>query len=175
MEFFAADDGGVDRVAVMETDFRLHFFAQFALGGFQYLPQFAVLRQFVAFRRRQRCAFFQETLAQHIDEIFAAQMVVARAGGYLDDAVEIIEYGYVKRPATQVVNQKARVVGFFLQTVSKAGGSRFVEQTQDVQTCHLRRVFRCLTLDGVEIGGNGQNDIAYRFPQKGFRIFFQAF
>ena len=154
-------------------DFRLHFAAEFALGGFQRLPQFAAVGQFGAFVVAQFLALAQKAVAQYLHEIFAAQMVVARAGGHLHHAVEIIEHGHVKGAAAQVVNQKTGVVRPLLQTIGQAGGGGFVQQAQRVQPGHLRRVARGLALDGVEIGGHGDDHIADGFAQKGFGVFFE--
>ena len=173
LEFLAGNRGGGHAVAYVHLHFGLHFFAEPAFGGFQSLPQLAAVGEAGAFFVAQFFAFGQKKLAQHLHEIFAAQVVVARAGGYLHHAVEIIQHGYVERAAAEVVNQKAGVVGLFLQAVGQAGGGGLVEQAQRVEPGHLRGVARGLALDGVEIGGHGNHHVAHFFAQIGFGIFFQ--
>ena len=97
VKFVAGNDGGNDAAADINRDFGQHFFAQFPFCGFQSLPQFAAVAQFGAFGIAQFFALAQEALAQYLYEVFAAQMVVARTGGYLHHAVEIVQNGYVER------------------------------------------------------------------------------
>ena len=174
VKFVAGNDGGNDAAADIDCDFCLHFFAQFPFCGFQGLPQFAAVAQFGAFGIAQFFALAQEAVAQYLYEVFPTQMVVARTGGYLHHAVEIVQNGYVERAAAQVVNQETGVVGLFLQAVGQAGGGRFVQQAQDVQPGHLRRIARSLPLDGVEIGRHGDDGFVHGFAQKRFRVFLQA-
>ena len=175
MELVAGNCGRHHAPANVYGDFRLHFAAEFALGSFQRLPQFAAVGESGALVVVQLLALAQEAVAQHLHEVFAAQMVVARAGGHLHHAVEIVEHGHVKRAAAEVVNQKTGIVGTFLQAVGQTGGGGLVQQAQRVQPRHLRGVARGLPLDGVEIGGHGNYRVGNGFAQKGFGVFFELF
>ena len=80
LEFFAADDGGVNRVAVMETGFPSAFLRPVCVWRFPiFLPLLAVLRQFIAFRRRQRRAFFRKHWRNTLTKSSPPKSVVARA------------------------------------------------------------------------------------------------
>ena len=99
MELAARYGGRHHAPVYINGDFRLHLVAEFALGGFQRLPQLAAVGQFGALVVAQFLALAQKAVAQHLHEIFAAQMVVTRAGRHLHHAVEIIEHRHIKGAA----------------------------------------------------------------------------
>ena len=99
---------------------------------------------------------FKQVAEQAMVEVVAAQCAVAAGGFNFKQTFGQLQYGYVERTATQVVNDKRAFRGI-VQPVGNRGGGRLVEEAQDIQACQARGIFGGLTLGIVKISGYGND------------------
>ena len=105
--------------------------------------------------------FIQRYGQQQVVDVVAAQVRVAVCGLHLEDAVAQFEDRNVERAAAQVINGNGahfRAV----QSVGQSGCGGLVDQPQHLQPGHAARVFGCLPLRIVEVGGHGNDGLRHR-------------
>ena len=145
--------------------FNLSFFSSFA----QTLHSHTVNRQVNAF------CFFEfgnHPVDDFLVKVIAAQMSITISSFYFKYAVAHFQDGNVEGTAAQVIYENGVVVSF-VDTVSKSCSGRFVDDTQNFQTCDFACVFGSLTLAVREVSRNSDNCLGYSFSQIFFCITFQ--
>jgi hypothetical protein len=88
---------------------------------------------------------------EDVEEILAAEKVVARAGVHFDDAVEQLQDGHVEGAAAQVEHREARAVALFLQSIGQRRRRGLVDQAFHADAGQLARGARGLALRVGEI------------------------
>ena len=76
----------------------------------------------------------------------------------LENTLLDLQNGDIESTTTKIVDGD-NTVGLLLKTVGKSGGSRLVNDTENVQTSDLTGVLGGLTLGVVEVGGNSDNSV----------------
>ena len=100
---------------------------------------------------------------RHI-EIVAAQTAVALRGQDFKGLVVDIQNGKVERAPSEIVDGHGLGCLLF-QTVGHGGRRRLVDEPRNLQTRYLRSLERGLTLDVIEIGGNGDDGFLHLSAQ----------
>ena len=116
--------------------------------------------------------FISNPVHDTVIEVIAAQMAVAVGSSYFEYAVSQIEDGYIECAAAQIINEEAVFLAVFdlVKAVSQRGCGRFVDDTEDIQSCNLACVLGCLTLSICEVCRAGNNCIGYLFTEVCFCI-----
>ena len=102
-------------------------------------------------------------------EVVAAEVVVARGGLDLEDALAQLEHRDVEGAAAQVEDED-RLVVLLVEPVGERGRGRLVDDAQDVQPGDLAGVARRLALGVVEVGRNGDDRVRDRLAEIGLGV-----
>ena len=89
--------------------------------------------------------------------VVAAQVVVARGGENLEDAVAQLEHGHIERAAAQVEDQDLLILIHLVEAVSQSRGCGLVDDALDIEAGDLAGVLRGLALRVVEVRGDGDD------------------
>src|SRR5579864_2599061 len=116
--------------------------------------------------------FFVDERLQQIIDVVATEMGVAVGGEDLVDVAlaggDELQHGNIEGAATEIVDGNVAPL-FFVQAVSQRGGSRFVDQAQDLKPSKFSSVLGGLTLRVIEIGGHGDDGAVNAFAEIGLR------
>ena len=82
----------------------------------------------------------EELLDDLIDEVFAAQEIVAGAGMHFDHAVEQFQHGHVEGAAAQVEDQELGFILALVQAVGQGRGGGLADQALHLQAGQLAGV-----------------------------------
>src|SRR3989344_3035973 len=88
---------------------------------------------------------------------------------YLDDIITNFEHGDVKSPSSEVEDHNLLIL-LFVEPVGKCGGGRLVDDALDVEAGDFSRVFGCLALGIVEIGGHRDNSLGDALAKARLRV-----
>lgn len=118
------------------------------------------MRQFLA---REGFAFELVVAAtgrhQQIEEILAAQVIVACAGMHLDDTVEYLENRNVEGSAAQVQDDECRAVDPLLQPVSDSRRRGFIDQALNADSRQFAGRAGRLALRIAEVGRHADDGL----------------
>ena len=89
-------------------------------------------------------------------EVVAAETVVTCCSKNLYNAVTDFKDRDVEGTAAEVVNHNL-LVRLLVETVSKSGSCRLIDDTENLKTCNLTCVLCCLTLAVRKVCRNGDN------------------
>ena len=92
-----------------------------------------------------------DPVGQRAVVIVTAQGRITTGGQHLKNAFCQTQDRDVERTATQIVDRVNALAGI-VQSISDGRSSGLIDETQHLQTGHLRRVLRCLALRVVKIG-----------------------
>ncbi len=149
-------------------EFDLCFFA----GFFQTLVGHGVSLQFEAILCFE---FVSNPVHDAGIEVVAAQVAVAVGCFYFEYAISEVQDGNIECAAAQIVYEETVFLAVFdfVQAISQGGSGRFVDDTEDVQTCNLAGIFGSLALCVGEVSRAGDNGIGNFFAQVCFCVYFQ--
>lgn len=106
-------------------------------------------------------------VANQVDiEILTTKVCVTVGGFDLEDTVLDLEDGDIEGTTTKIVDGD-NAVSLLLQTIGQGGGSRLVDDTENVKTGNLTGILGALTLGIVEVGGDGDNGVLDGLRQVG--------
>ena len=102
-------------------------------------------------------------------EVVAAEVVVARGGLDLEDAVADLEHGHVEGAAAEVEDED-RLVGLLVEAVGQRRGGRLVDDALDVEAGDLAGVLGRLALVVVEVRRDGDDRAVDRVAEIGLGV-----
>ena len=102
-------------------------------------------------------------------EVVAAEVVVARGGLDLEDAVADLEDRHVERAAAEVEDED-RLVGLLVEAVGQRRGGRLVDDALDVEAGDLAGVLGRLALVVVEVRRDGDDRAVDRVAEVGLGV-----
>lgn len=106
-------------------------------------------------------------VANQVDiEILTTKVGVTVGGLDLEDTVLDLEDGDIEGTTTKIVDGD-NAVGLLLQTIGQGGGSRLVDDTENVETGNLTGILGALTLSIVEVSGDGDDGVLDGLGQVG--------
>ncbi|CAF3485171.1 unnamed protein product [Fusarium graminearum] len=97
-------------------------------------------------------------------EIFTTEMGITVGGLDLENTVLDLKDGDIEGTTTKIVDSD-NAVSLLLETVGKSGGSRLVDDTEDVEAGNLTSVLGALSLRVVEVGGDGDDGVLDRLRE----------
>mmetsp|Transcript_32921 Transcript_32921/g.64572 ORF Transcript_32921/g.64572 Transcript_32921/m.64572 type:complete len:154 (-) Transcript_32921:472-933(-) len=100
---------------------------------------------------------FQKVFDNTMVKIFTPQVSISRSGQHLKNSIVNRQHRDIKSTTTKIVHEDVSVLVTFVQTVCDCCGSRFVDNSQDIETCNLASIFGGLALSVVKIGGYSDN------------------
>ena len=89
----------------------------------------------------------------------------------LKDALTQLQDGDIEGPTAQVIDSDY-LIPLLIQPVGQRGSCRFVDDTQDLESCNRSRVFGRLALRIVKVGWHRNHGLGNTLAQFGFRIDF---
>ena len=110
-----------------------------------------------------------EPVDDRLVEVVAAEVVVARGGLDLEDAVPDLQHGHVERAAAEVEDEDG-LVRLLVEAVGQRRGGRLVDDALDVEAGDAAGVLRRLALVVVEVGGNGDDRGVDALAEVGLRV-----
>ena len=117
---------------------------------------------------------FCQPVNDDIIEVIAAQMCITGCALYFEGTIIDIQDRYIECTAAQVINQDVHLFIFiFVQTECQSRCGRFVDDTDDIQTCDTAGVLCCLTLCVIEVCRDSNDSLFNLLTQVSFRIIFQ--
>ena len=124
----------------------------------------------------QVCAFVVfELLHEPVDDdvvkVVTAEVSVTVGGEHFEDTATKFKDRDIKRTATEVEDCNLHVFVGFVDAVGECGGSRFVDDSLDIETCDLSGFFGCLTLRVAEVGGHGDDSFGHFLSEVVFGCF----
>ena len=138
---------------------------QFFLGFFGFLFQAAHCGRVTG--EVDAVGFFElrhSVLDDALVEVVAAEVGVAAGRQNGEGAVLDLNDGDIEGSAAEIVDEDF-LGGFVIQTVGDSGGSRLVDDAQDIQTGNASCVLRGLALAVVKVGRNRDDGFGDRFAQ----------
>ena len=154
-----------------KVDFRFHDAGKLDLGllcGFtQTLEGHAVLAEIDACFAAE---LVDEPVHNALVEVVAAEEGVAAGGLDLEYAVAHLQNGDVEGAAAEVVDGEGLVAAVLADAVGHRSGGGFVDDAKDFESRNLAGVLGGLSLGVVEVGGDGDDGLAYLLAQLGFRV-----
>ena len=98
-----------------------------------------------------------QPLDDAVVEVFSAQVRVAAGGDHVEDAVADFEHRDVERPAAEVEHRHLLFVLLATEPVRQRGGSRLVDDADDVESGDLAGVLGRVALAVVEVRRAGNH------------------
>jgi hypothetical protein len=106
-------------------------------------------------------------VANKVDiEVLTTKVSVTVGGLDLEDTLLDLEDGDIESTTTEIVDSD-NTVSLLLHTVGKSGGSRLVNDTEDVQAGNLTSILGGLTLGVVEVGRDSNDGVLARLAEVG--------
>jgi hypothetical protein len=101
-----------------------------------------------------------EVVDEAVVEVLTTKVSVTSGGLNLEDALLNGQEGNIEGTTTQIEDQDvALTLSLLVKTVGDSGGSRLVNDTEDVQTGNQTGVLGSLTLRVVKVGGNSDDSV----------------
>ena len=91
--------------------------------------------------------------------VVTTELVVTSGSHDLNNAVTDLQQGDVEGTATEVEDQDGLLLLALLQAISQRGGSRLVNDTQDVEACNLAGLLGGLALGILEVSRDGNDGV----------------
>ena len=111
---------------------------------------------------------------EHVEEVLAAEEIVAGAGMHLDDALEDLDQRDVERAAAEVEDEEAAALGALLQAIGERRRRRLVDQPLDLDAGEFARDAGRVALRVGEIGRHGDDGLGDCLAGRGLGIGDQA-
>src|SRR5271170_828833 len=105
-------------------------------------------------------------------EIFTTKMGISCGGKNLKHTILNRKKRHIKCPPTKIKYHNLAFSFALVQSVGHGRSSRFIDDSQDIQSTNRSRIFCRLTLLVVEVSGDSDNRVSDLFTQVGFGDFF---
>mmetsp|Transcript_20436 Transcript_20436/g.28509 ORF Transcript_20436/g.28509 Transcript_20436/m.28509 type:complete len:270 (+) Transcript_20436:1538-2347(+) len=106
-----------------------------------------------------------EMIEDHVIEVFTSEEGITVGRFHLKDSTRNFQNRDIEGTSTKVINSNGLSVLTRIHSVSKSSSCRLVDDSLDVQTRDLTRIFSSLTLAVIEISWNCDNCICHFFSE----------
>src|SRR5271170_5691620 len=106
-------------------------------------------------------------------EIFTTKMGISCGGKNLKHTILNRKKRHIKCPPTKIKYHNLAFSFALVQSVGHGRSSRFIDDSQDIQSTNRSRILCRLTLLVVEVSGDSDNRVSELFMQLRFGHFFQ--
>jgi hypothetical protein len=104
--------------------------------------------------------FLYEVVDKVVVKVFTTEVGVTGSSLDLEDALLNSQEGHIEGSSTQIKNQYIPLAqDFLVQSICNGGGSRLIDDTQNVETGNCASILCGLMLRVIEIGRNSDNSI----------------